>query len=90
MSVPEIIIQKTVDLGKIDIVEMRVDLVTNVAEFHYFLTDKNGNVTKSIFTQDLTHWEKFAGMVADLCAKSGPDIEKEAKIKLKEKGIDHV
>jgi hypothetical protein len=90
MATTEILIQKTVDLGKFSIVEVRINLVTNIAEFLYDLTNKDGAVTKNVFTQDLSQWEKFAGMVADLCAKAGADIEKEAKKKLKDKETNHV
>lgn len=81
----EILIQKTVDLGKATIKEVRIDLVTSIAEFHYELTDKNGAFSRELFTVDLSQWPKFAGMVTDLCDKAGQDIEKAAKKMLKDK-----
>ena len=90
MAATEVIIQKVVEIGKFSIVEVRVDLITNIAEFHFVLTDKDGNKTKNLFTQDLSQWDKFSGMVADLCAKAGNDIEKDSKNKLKEKEKNNV
>jgi hypothetical protein len=85
MATTDIVIQKTETLGKATIIEVRIDLVTSIAEFHYNLTDKNGVVSPQLFTADLSQWPKFAGMVTDLCEKAGQDIEKAAKKTLKDK-----
>lgn len=85
MATTDIVIQKTETLGKATIVEVRIDLVTSIAEFHYALTDKAGVVSPQLFTADLSQWPKFAGMVTDLCDKAGQDIEKAAKKMLKDK-----
>jgi hypothetical protein len=85
MATTEIVIQKTETLGKATIVEVRINLGTSIAEFHYDLTDKAGLVSKQLFTADLSQWPKFAGMITDLCEKAGQDIEKAAKKTLKDK-----
>lgn len=85
MATTDIVIQKTETLGKATIVEVRIDLVTSIAEFHYNLTDKGGQASRQLLTADLSQWPKFAGMVADLCDKASQDVEKAAKKMLKDK-----
>jgi hypothetical protein len=78
-------IKKTVDIGRATVREIRIDLATNVAEFHYRLAGEGGAETREVLTQDLAQWPKYEALVADLLGKAEDDIGQEARKKLKNK-----